>query len=581
MLHHCCSSNGFVFAVQVIRILVFATTTRRNVRISCSLGVDGRKRVNKTIVMSSTYARRRVATRLTRSTSSKSKDSQDGNKTITTPSRRSKSPSKSASPPSKSSAQDDDDDIPVPQAPAGQQEQEGACVSRIYSISSSASGQDIFFGSQEASTGFISSNPLASGTTGGNFMSDPMSPSVQSFAGMYTPSRSAFSSSVSSSKRKASGEIDPSSLRRSVRQRAEASPFRLDSTEAQRDSTLFISQPQTPTRLRQSPIHRKDSLFMSLPASFGSHGDGDAAAATDAQYFPIFDISLLSAKSNASCFLPLDSQAQPSTTPAQEPPLTAFTDLGPGFDLLQYNDFISPFPSTPQPAFLNFPPTPTRVSGTFAIAPQCTLGTPSSPSFPIPLQAANLQKVAYSPVLASQYAKDATPNTPSNAIRPLPRRARRSSAASSDAGSIIIKDLDDNVEEEDEHEDDGQEGDATAQPVAHHNRTEQQGAADDERFASFASQVCRQTEGMSLKSSQGPGTTSSPAPGAFYRHNDATSGALQFPWPASDSSPNRPDYSDRHAAFENTLEALGKNGTEQGAGASLGTKHDQISEFVS
>lgn len=323
----------------------------------------------------------------------------------------------------------------------------------------------------------------------------------------------------------------------------DASPFRADSTEAQRDSTLFISQPRTPSKLIGSPTNRKDSLFMSLPASFG--GSGGSESNSDARYAPIFDLSLLSANSTASCFLPMDGKAQvqqySSTTPAQELPalLTGLTDFSPPFDFLQYNDFIAPFPNTPQPAFLNFPPTPTttttRFSGSFAVAPlpQHSNGnnTPASAHFPVmPLQAVNLQKVPFSPVVIEQqrpqqsqpYAqKTSLPSTPLNPTRPLPRRARKSSACSSNAGSIIVKNIDEEEEEEEVADDDeAEEGDATAQPGDMQNggTEQQQEEEEDERFALFASQVRRKAEAMSLKSSQGAagGMTSSPTSGTFY-----------------------------------------------------------------
>lgn len=435
--------------------------------------------------MSANHARRRVGTRLTRSANSKSKDSTNGTD--------SRSPSGSRPPSSRLSQADD---IPVPLSSDFEDEQ-GQILSPSSSISTSSSS--LSSDNAEACTGIKPQSfpsPLQLKQAGNDFEASN-SICNPSYASIHTPSRSAFSASVSSKRKASNNDLDPSSLRRSVRQRAEASPFRLDSTEAQRDSTLFVSQPLDLSKLGSSPTNRKDSLFMSLPASFHENNE--------AQYAPFFDLSMLSANSSASCFLPAgeiqSTHQATTTTPAQEAPFTAGTlDQSPAFDFLQYSDFIAPFPSTPPPAFLSFPKTP-KFSGTFTIAPQAILATPSSSTSSSfchnNIQSAHQQNQQTYGIGNNPQISQTPLNQPT---RPLPRRARKSSVGS-DTGSIIIKDVEDDDEEEEE-----EEGDNTAHPndETEAENVQQAEPLEDERFALFASQVRRKAEALSLRSSQGP-----------------------------------------------------------------------------
>lgn len=159
-----------------------------------------------------------------------------------------------------------------------------------------------------------------------------------------------------------------------------------------------------------------------------------------------------------------------TTTPALQPPFSAASnqDQSPAFDFLQNNDFIAPFFSTPQPAFLYFPQTP-RLSGTFTIAPQALLATPSSSVsafFPMQQTADSGSECQQQP---HQQAKQTSLNQPTS---PLPRGAW-SSSGSSDTGSIIIKDVEEDEDDEEEGEgEEEEEGDDTAQPgdqLDHHN----------------------------------------------------------------------------------------------------------------
>jgi len=283
--------------------------------------------------------------------------------------------------------------------------------------------------------------------------------------------------------------------------------------------------------MNMSPTNRKDSLFMSLPASFQDNNVS--------QYAPFFDLSLLSANSAASCFLPTGIQHEQytTTTPAQEPPFSANNNQNqiqsPAFDFLQYSDFIAPFPSTPQPAFLNFPQTP-RFSGTFTIAPQAILATPSSSAsafFPMQQTTADEGRDNYQQQQCQQ-AMQAPLNQPT---RPLPRRARNSSA-SSDTGSIIIKDIEGDDDEEEEEEEEEAEGDNTAHPndgIEQHNAEEEE-QVDDERFALFASQVRRKAEAMSLQTSQMSQATA-PTPSKYHEAargvTAPTTSSDLFEWP--------------------------------------------------
>lgn len=484
--------------------------------------------------MSTTHSRRRVGTRLTRSTSSKSKDLQ-----------HSKSPSSIHSP----------DDIPVPESGYTEVVELDRMPSHSSSSSMSFSSTSLSSHSEDALVqakhSSFSPEALRLEDVVVDSLQDPTSPSHEpsTYTSIYTPSRSTFSSSVSSKRKASSSDIDPNNLRRSVRQRAEASPFRLDSTEAQRDSTLFISQPQTPSKFKQmavSPSNRKDSLFMSLPASFHNDHNGSSNK-YDAQYAPIFDISLLSANSNMFSFLPAETQKNHSATTdqAREPSsnTTNHVDLSPSFDLLQYNHIIAPFPPTPQPAFLNFPQSP-RFSGTFTVAPCAISGPPSSSStsfFPVPNYSHQILRTSGTPnpFQPREQQQDDIPVTPLP-TRPLPRRARKSSVCSSNAGSIIVKHLDGEDEEEEDNEaEDGaqdEDGDDTAHPYETtddnpHKQQEDKDDAeeDDERFALFASQVRRKAEALSLRSSQNGSThhqSSAAEPATPSKsHNVTTSGA--------------------------------------------------------
>lgn len=318
-------------------------------------------------------------------------------------------------------------------------------------------------------------NSLAypSSSSSSSYIPPPSTPTTtrQQQQQQHAPPQS-LSASLASSKRKASSELhnicdnnnNNNNLRRSVRHRGEntISPFRFDSTEEQRDSTLFTSSnmPQTPSRLKQMMPHggagnnnnivglgqaqnganyytghRKDSLFMSLPASFHDAANGSIYAPP-----PLFDPSLLpknngntggkagGAFNGGSLFLPtgittskmgriISSSSDPNlSTLSFDNPMAMAADMD---DFSQYLSFagndgdgggdatgsILPFDFTsmPQQAFLQFPPTPNNLNGAYAFPTSVvtTAGTPAVASVLTAAPLINIQISATAPCTTS------------------------------------------------------------------------------------------------------------------------------------------------------------------------------------